>query len=340
MEQKQNIKFSIVIPLYNKEKEIKRAIDSVLNQTLQEFELIIVDDGSIDKSASIVRQYNDGRIKFIQQKNAGVSAARNTGIANCRNDYIAFLDADDEWKNNHLAIINNLIHHYPDAGVYATLYQVLNSKGRKSIPKFSSIPPFPWEGILLPSYFSAALEGEPVCSSTAVIPKSVLLIVGNFATTTSMGEDKDLWERIAIKYPIAFSNQIGATYFLNSNNRISKIFFNIISKCPNNLCSLVEERSPRFYRTAQEAILRDEVSRDVLPDLIEYLKKYALISAEFYIKFAGKPQIARKILKTTYPKSKTLLKKKFMLYTLSFLPLSILKLAMAINTKLNNKKHA
>ena len=243
MMQTNRISFSIVIPLYNKEKEIERALDSVLNQTWKEFELIIVDDGSTDNSASIVRKYDDRRLIFIQQANAGVSSARNKGIECSRYDYIAFLDADDAWKETFLDIVHNLICQYSDAGAYATAYELVALNGKKKISHFSSIPPFPWEG-LLPSYFLSAIEGEPVCSSAVVVAKSVLMDVGKFSTTTSMGEDKDVWERIALKYRIAYSNLIGATYFLNSSNRICTTYFNSIINSHGDIYAAVEQCAP------------------------------------------------------------------------------------------------
>ena len=90
-------KVSIVIPLYNKEKYIARAINSILAQTLSDCEIVVVDDGSTDKSADIVRSFDDSRIHLIQQANAGVSVARNKGIKESKAELVAFLDADDEW---------------------------------------------------------------------------------------------------------------------------------------------------------------------------------------------------------------------------------------------------
>ena len=97
--------FSVVIPLYNKEKYISRAIKSVIEQTYKIFELIIIDDGSIDNSVNIVKKHKDSRIRLIEQENSGVSATRNKGIKNAKYNYIAFLDADDEWKPNFLDTI-------------------------------------------------------------------------------------------------------------------------------------------------------------------------------------------------------------------------------------------
>lgn len=89
--------FSIIIPLYNKEKFIKRALDSILNQSFQEFEIIVVNDGSKDNSEEKVKEVSDPRIKIINQVNAGVSAARNRGAEEAQYKYLAFLDADDIW---------------------------------------------------------------------------------------------------------------------------------------------------------------------------------------------------------------------------------------------------
>lgn len=98
-----DIAFSIVIPLYNKEKSITTTINSVLNQTCGDFELIIVNDGSTDTSLEIVQSIKDERIRIINQKNGGVSSARNQGIIEAKFDWIAFLDADDLWEKDRRA---------------------------------------------------------------------------------------------------------------------------------------------------------------------------------------------------------------------------------------------
>ena len=90
--------FPVVIPLYNKEVYIKNTLNSVLAQTIKDFEIIVVNDGSTDKSAEVVKSLSDPRIRLINQVNAGVSVARNRGINEAKADLIAFLDGDDEWK--------------------------------------------------------------------------------------------------------------------------------------------------------------------------------------------------------------------------------------------------
>jgi glycosyltransferase involved in cell wall biosynthesis len=118
--------FSVVIPLYNKAHTIERTLKSVLVQNFTAFEIIIVDDGSIDNGVDIISAItNDSRIQIIEQVNQGVSVARNVGVANAKYEYIAFLDGDDEWEVNYLKTISDIIKKYPDGGMIccATYYK-------------------------------------------------------------------------------------------------------------------------------------------------------------------------------------------------------------------------
>jgi glycosyltransferase involved in cell wall biosynthesis len=128
-------------------------LDSVISQKVQDFEIVVVNDGSTDKSADIVKNFSDTRIRLINQKNAGVSVARNRGINEAKSELIAFLDADDEWMPDYLETILRLREKYPCAGLYATsiktefIDNVLMDKDeelRKLIPD---------EGLIL-NYFS------------------------------------------------------------------------------------------------------------------------------------------------------------------------------------------
>ena len=114
---------SVVIPLYNKEKQIKRTLQSVLTQTFQDFEIVIVNDGSTDNSTIEVEKIKDSRIRLIHQENAGVSAARNKGIEEAKYELIALLDADDEWKNKYLEVQYDLYKKYPKCDIFACNYE-------------------------------------------------------------------------------------------------------------------------------------------------------------------------------------------------------------------------
>jgi len=96
------LRVSIIIPLYNKAPYLRRALDSIAGQTLADFEVIVVDDGSTDDGAAIVANYSDARFRMIRQANAGPGAARNAGLAQAQGEFIAFLDADDGWLPNYL----------------------------------------------------------------------------------------------------------------------------------------------------------------------------------------------------------------------------------------------
>ena len=109
---------SVVIPLYNKEKIIERTVKSVLKQTYQNFELIIVDDGSTDNSVEVVNRIDDERIRLIRQKNGGPSSARNTGVRNTNTDWIVFLDGDDEFLEDALEHFNMLRNTYKDVDIF------------------------------------------------------------------------------------------------------------------------------------------------------------------------------------------------------------------------------
>lgn len=255
---------SIVVPLYNKEPHIARALNSILSQKFQKFEVIVVDDGSTDKSAEVVKNFKDCRIRLIQQKNAGVSAARNRGIKDARANLIAFLDADDEWMPCFLETIFRLKVKYPEAGAYVTAYEKCNEKGEKLNPFYKKIPPSPWEGLLSNYFLTAALGEMPIATSAICVPKKILIEFGGFQEGVWMWEDSDLWGKIALKYKIAFSRKIGAIYHIEAVNRASN------KKLP------VKEHP--FTKTALEMIKNNKVPLEILEGLNEYI---ALLEIRF-----------------------------------------------------------
>ena len=199
---------SIIIPLLNKGPCIKRAIDSILTQEYQNFEIIVVDGGSTDNSREIVASIADSRITLLSQPTKGVSEARNFGVASAYGSLIAFLDADDEWLPVHLNTIIELTEKFPGAGAYSTAYKICSKHGKLRQPKYRAIPPPPWEG-LLPDYFSSALRGEyPLWTSAVCVPKKIFIDVGGFPVDSWWGEDADLWAKIALKYPVASAGEL------------------------------------------------------------------------------------------------------------------------------------
>jgi len=212
------MKLSVVIPLYDKRHCVERAVHSVLAQTFEDFEVLVVDDGSTDGGGEVVRNIADPRVILIRQKNRGVSVARNRGIERARGELVAFLDADDEWRPGFLETVTALRKRFPEAGMYACAYEC-RRKNRVRLPKVRGVPLPPWEG-LMPGYFrSAALGDPPVHTSSVAIPREILREVGGFPVGRRMGEDLDLWGRISLRYPVVFSWSPGGVYHQDAENR-------------------------------------------------------------------------------------------------------------------------
>lgn len=196
---------SVVMPLYNKEREVGRAVASVLAQTVEDFELVVVNDGSTDGSLAVVLAVADPRIRLVEQENAGVSAARNRGVAAARADVIAFLDADDEWKPEFLETIVRLRSLFPSCEVFATSYMLQEATGVCRTAAIRGIPAYPCEGTLADYFHVAAHSDPPICSSSVAITRKALLAIGGFPEGISSGEDLLTWARLASRFDIAYN---------------------------------------------------------------------------------------------------------------------------------------
>jgi len=207
--------FSIIIPLYNKENFIENTIQSILDQTFQDFEIIIINDGSTDKSEEKILQFKDSRIQYFSKKNEGASTARNYGIEKANSEFITFLDADDYWYPTFLETMFYLISKLPDQKVFSAAIEFDTLK--KTIPAQYSISKTN-DDFEIVNYFKASLKETVLCTSCAVFHKSVFDKVGNFDTKIKSGQDTDLWIRIGLVYPIVFSWKILARYIYDSKS--------------------------------------------------------------------------------------------------------------------------
>lgn len=213
------MKFSVVMPLYNKEKYVGRAIESVLSQTHEDFKLLVVDDGSTDHSLDVVASYRDERIRIIRQVNAGVSCARNAGIRASSEAYIAFLDADDAWKPEFLSVMQQLIESYPLAGAYSCSFESIEADGSMKHHFAPGNEFAATDCALIEDYFLSAMSAYLITSSSVVIPRRVIEDVGAFNPSFRKGEDIDLWQRIALKYSVAYINKTYSIIYANSEDR-------------------------------------------------------------------------------------------------------------------------
>ncbi|TSA13924.1 MAG: glycosyltransferase family 2 protein [Comamonadaceae bacterium] len=205
---------SVVIPLYNKEGTIERAVKSVLEQSASDFELIVVDDGSSDRGPVLVRRLEDPRIRIVTQANAGVSAARNSGVAQASCDIVAFVDADDYWDPAHLANLAALVKRFPEASVFATAYFVVGEGGQIRKIRLRGVSAVS-RAIRESNYFHDATKGDPpLCSSSVAVRKSALSQVGGFPLGIEAGEDILTWARLACTGKVVYSNHATAYYVL------------------------------------------------------------------------------------------------------------------------------
>jgi len=218
--------FSVIIPLYNKESFIENTIKSVLDQSFHDFEIIIVDDGSTDNSAVIVSQIKDTRIKLLKQKNLGVSQARNIAIRKAKSKFIALLDADDSWFNNHLFELKKQIDLFPDAGLYCNNYEIyLNPKNKR--PAHFNLK-FDKDCLIVNDYFKASIINPIAWTSAVCFSKEHFIKIGEFNTYLKTAQDIDLWIRFALKHKVCFNPTITMTYKLYVENSLSKNEYNVI----------------------------------------------------------------------------------------------------------------
>ncbi|MGQ9637959.1 MAG: glycosyltransferase family 2 protein [Thermodesulfobacteriota bacterium] len=192
-------KVSVIIPTYNRFSMVKEAIDSVLAQDFEDFELIVVDDGSTDGTFEALRGYGE-KIKLLQHaQNRGVSAARNTGILRSKGKYIAFLDSDDLWLKRKLPIQINFLEENPQYPIcYTDEIWIRRGKRVNPMKKHSKYSGWIFEKCL------------PLCiisPSSAMMRRTLFQKVGLFDEALPVCEDYDFWLRVSVRFPIFFINK-------------------------------------------------------------------------------------------------------------------------------------
>lgn len=208
------MKFSVIIPLYNKAPYVAKAIGSVLSQTFRDYELIIMDDGSKDGSYVIAQKVIKGHAHchLFRQQNAGVSVARNNAVALSQGDYLCFLDADDWWDSMFLENMDSFITEFPNAGIYGTSYTIVNDTKHKTRVAAIGVDCGFGKGYINYCQVYANTLVMPLTSISVSIPKAVFYEMQGFPKGIKLGEDFLLWIRIALKYKVAFLNKPLAYY--------------------------------------------------------------------------------------------------------------------------------
>jgi glycosyltransferase involved in cell wall biosynthesis len=288
--------FSIIIPLYNKENFIENTLKSVMAQTFDDYEIILINDGSNDNSESIVLKHEDKRIRYFSKENQGVAITRNLGIKLAQSDFICFLDADDYWYPNFLEEIKYHIDKNSEQKVFATAIEIQTVKNifpaSYFIPKKSEFE--------IVDFFESSQKESIIRTSSSVFHKSVFETVGQFDESLKISEDTDLWIRIGMKYKIVFIWKILSRYVYDKKG-VSRNFGYV------------------FEDSFFEKFTQDELSN---PKLKLYLDLNRF-SAILKFKLIGEQKKAKKLLDQIDVKNLPL-KKQFLLKLPSFcLPLLV-----------------
>ena len=216
---------SVIIPAYNCERYINETIESVLAQTFSDLELIVIDDGSTDRTCELVAAYGCP-VRLLHQPNAGVCAARNHGLREARGQYLCLMDHDDYWFPDKLARQVEIMRSHPDCGLVYSQFILWHSDqaGRFSSPESFDLTAF---GDGIDDEFSGWIYHQLlldcwVLTSTAMIRREVFARCGDFDESLPYSEDWDLWLRISQAYPFIKLKQPNTLYrqHLRQGNRL------------------------------------------------------------------------------------------------------------------------
>lgn len=255
-------KVSIIIPTYNRADVLAASIQSVLQQTYTDFELLIIDDGSTDNTDMVVESIDDKRIRYLKMpENKGVAAARNEGIRQARYNYIAFQDSDDYWKPEKLEKQMNLLTQRSEIGLLYCPYECQKADGTIILVPDNNIPPEEKQGNIYPYMLLRNTIGTPC----VLVRRQCLEKSGFFCESLTCLEDWELFLRIAGDYEIAFQEEPMVLVNLSKNGVSHNISGYYGARC---------------YMLAKhkEALLRYGIFQDVTKDILESAEKLGILA--------------------------------------------------------------
>lgn len=289
MKAEKNPTVSVIIPTYNRAHLVGRAIQSGLNQTYQDFEIIVVDDGSTDNTEEVVKSFNDPRIRYIMhEKNRGGSAARNTGVRAARGKYIAFLDSDDEWLPHKLWKQVEAFENLPaDFGLIYTRVCYKNPEGRVT---YGPLPRA--YGFVFPQLLKGNVIGT--CSSV-IVKQKVFSKVGLFDEHLPARQDLDMWLRISRHYKVFPLREVLTVCYVHEERITSNIEAKVIAheiflrKYLQDLSKHPRAYSWQLYGLGMLYLQKGEV-RQAKKFLLESIKQwpYPIVVLKFITLLGGK----------------------------------------------------
>jgi cellulose synthase/poly-beta-1,6-N-acetylglucosamine synthase-like glycosyltransferase len=266
------LRITVAISLFNKAAHIGAALDSVLRQSVSDFDIIVVDDGSTDEGPDIVQRLCDPRITLHRQANGGVSAARNVALKLAQGEFVAFLDADDLWRPRHLEHLIALKDRFPDAVLYGNAFVATKNAETTVIDKTTAYEK-------LDDYFSRWVNGPtPFHTSSTMARRTTALAVGGFPERFSRGEDLTFFVRMALAGAVAVSNYIGCLYLQRASGLTSKPVLEP-DICTTTIRGLLAEP--------------DRISGEARDSLLEFADKIAIANALDCVKAGYKAEALR-----------------------------------------------
>jgi len=247
--------FAVVIPVHNRPGELARAVDSVLAQTCRDFELVVVDDGSTDATSEVAASYGD-RIRLIRQENAGVSAARNRGIAATRAPWIALLDSDDAWRPDKLARQRRFAEERPDCSILQA-NEIWVRNGRRVNPPETHRKR---DGRI----FRESLARCMVSPSAVALRRDLFERYGPFDERLPACEDYDLWLRITAFEPVGLIDEDLLTRYGGHDDQLSRRFWGMDRFRVHAIVRLLEEYGERLGPGDREAAIAAALERCAL----------------------------------------------------------------------------
>jgi glycosyltransferase involved in cell wall biosynthesis len=242
---------SVIVPAYNAERTIWETINSVQQQTFSDFELIVINDGSTDRTLELLHTVNDPRLKVFSYPNGGLSAARNRGITQASGEFIAFLDADDLWTPDKLELQLAALRHHPEAGVAYSWNYCMDEKGESFYADNSNF----FTGNI---YAQLLLDNFIVNGSNCLIRRQAVESVGEFDPAVAGSADWDYWLRLALHWPFVLVPKHQVFYRMSSGSMSANVEFmercnlRVIEKAfqaaPPEMQSLKNQSLARTYR--------------------------------------------------------------------------------------------
>lgn len=272
---------SVIMPVYRGEAFVAAAIDSVLVQTYRSYELVIVNDGSSDHSSEVIARFlPHPRIRYIEQPNAGVAAARNTGLANASGSFVALLDQDDLWLPQKLEHQVAYLHARPDVGLVHSRVECIDAAG-KPCSCVKAIGVLPLDGFCA----GRLLIGNGIAPLTVLMRRTCIDDVGGFDQRFAPTDDWELWLRIARRHAFGFMDEVTARYRVH-NDMVSKDRL----KMEQAALSLIDSICERFPDVPQ-SISRKELAR---------ARARSLVSAAAALEASNRRSEARAYWKKAY----------------------------------------